>query len=174
MGFKEKLMDAITVKVIGYLVLLPALVLWVGWMYGGQVIHRAWTLPAETQVALAEHVTSETERIEKVEEQYEQVQKDLAYLKMLWGRAKIQTTGRDEVYAVINSRSPAVRFRPGTEVWITNNTDEGERRIRCEIRETTFRDDPSILIRLSAKAGEELEASEVEISVGLAVANDIP
>ena len=88
---------------------------------------------------------------------------------MVWVAAKIQTTGRDEVYAEINTDSPALRFQPGQEIWITNNSDPGKRKIKVKIKEGGFTDKPTILLRLSAKAGEELEAKESQISVGIAV-----
>lgn len=168
MGFKEKLNAAIVAKAIGYLVLLPALIVWVGWTYGGEVKARAWTLPVENAEAIKKLLESEAVR----EDQYEQVKKDLEYLKMIWGVARIQTTGRDEVYAVINEDSPALRFQPGQQIWVTNNSDPGKRKIRVQIKEGGFTDKPTILLRLSAKAGEELEAEGNQISVGIAVVTD--
>lgn len=114
---------------------------------------------ATMTLAMATHNRTE-------EQQLQQIQQDLAYLKMLWGDVQIQTTG-DELTAAVNSRSPAGRFQPGAEVWVTNNTDPGEVRIKIEIEERRFRDNPEILMRLSRKAGEDLEASEAMIYVSL-------
>ena len=100
------------------------------------------------------------------EGQLKQIQDDLAYLKMLWGDVVIEDSG-DEPTAAVNSRSPAGRFFPGQEVWITNNSDPGEFRIKVKIEERRFRDDPEILMRLSKRAGEDLEASAKEIFVSL-------
>ena len=100
------------------------------------------------------------------EEQMKQIQQDLAYLKMLTGIATIRTTG-DELTAAINTRSQALRFRPGQEVWVTNYTDPGDVRVKVTIEERSFRGDPDILMRLSRRAGEALEVSENEIDVGL-------
>lgn len=102
----------------------------------------------------------------KEEGQLKQIQEDLTYLKMLWGDVEIQGSG-DEPTAAVNERSPARRFFAGQEVWITNNSDPGEVRIKVKIEERRFRDDPEILMRLSRKAGEDLEASESQIAVSL-------
>lgn len=168
MNFKDKLNSAIIAKLIGYLVLLPALIVYVGWIYGGEVKARAWTLPVENAQAIAKLI--ESEKIH--EDQYEQVKKDLEYLKMIWGVARIQTTGRDEVYAVVNEDSPALRFQPGQQIWVTNNSDPGKRKIKIQIKEGGFTDKPTILLRLSAKAGEELEAEGRQISVGIAIVTE--
>ncbi len=168
MGFKDKLLDAATAKVIAYLVLIPAALVGFGWLYGGQIYQRSWVLPVQTAQALNLHLASVKLAEEDRQKQYAQIQADLTDLKMIWGIAKIQRTGADEVYAVVNTESPAVRFRPGQEIWITNNSEEGKRKIKCVIREGGFEDKPTVLLRLSKKAGEELEAEGDKISIGIA------
>ena len=100
------------------------------------------------------------------EDQLKQIQQDLAYLKMLTGIAQVRTTG-DELTAAVNTKSLALRFRPGQEVWVTNYTDPGDVRVKVKIEERSFRDDADILMRLSRRAGEALEVTENEIDVGL-------
>ncbi len=101
------------------------------------------------------------------EKQLQQIQQDLTYLKMLTGIATLRTTG-DELSAAINTKSQALRFRPGQEVWVTNYTDPGDIRVKVTIEERSFRgNNPDILIRLSKRAGEALEASGDEIDVAL-------
>jgi hypothetical protein len=100
------------------------------------------------------------------EDQLKQIQEDLAYLKMLTGIAQVRTTG-DELTAAVNTKSLALRFRPGQEVWVTNYTDPGDVRVKVKIEERSFRDDADILMRLSRRAGEALEVTESEIDVGL-------
>ena len=100
------------------------------------------------------------------EGQLKQIQEDLAYLKMLTGTAQVRTTG-DDMSAAVNTRSLALRFRPGHEVWVVNYSDPGDVRIKVKIEEVSFRDDPEILMRLSKRAVEALEASGREISVSL-------
>lgn len=169
MPFKDKLMTAMTAKLVGYLVLLPAVILWFGWVYGGQIYQRSWVLPVQTAQALNLHLASAKLAEEVREKQYAQIQSDLSDLKMIWGFAMIQTTGADEVYAIRNTESPALRFRPGQEIWITNNSDEGHIRIKCVIREGGFTAKNNVLLRLSKKAGEELEAMDRRIEIGIAV-----
>jgi len=165
MGFKDKLLDAVTLKLVGYLVLVPALIIWGWWVYGSELKARAWTLPVENAEAIKKLIEAE----ENHQAQYEELKADLSYLKMVWGSAKIQTTGDDEVYAVINTDSPALRFQPGQEIWVTNNSDPGKRKIKVKIKEGGFMDKSTVLLRLSAKAGEELEAKADQISVGIAI-----
>jgi len=100
------------------------------------------------------------------EEQLQRIEEDLRYLKMLTGIAQVRTTG-DELSAAVNTKSLALRFRPGQEVWVTNYTDPGDVRVKVRIEERSFRDDADILMRLSRRAGEALEVSENEIDVGL-------
>ncbi len=100
------------------------------------------------------------------EQAMRQIQEDLKYLKMLTGIAQVRTTG-DELTAAINTKSQALRFRPGQEVWVTNYTDPGDVRVKVKIEERSFRDDADILMRLSRRAGEALEVTENEIDVGL-------
>lgn len=169
MPFTDKLMSAMTAKLIGYLVLLPGLVIWFGWVYGGQIHQRSWVLPVQTAQALNLHLAATVLMEEERERQYAQIQSDLADLKMIWGFAQVQTTGTDEVYAIRNTDSPALRFRPGQEVWITNNSDDGHIRIKVLIRPGGFTDKNNILLRLSSKAGRELEAEDRKIEIGIAV-----
>ena len=170
--FWQKLLDAITAKLIAYLVLLPGVVIWFGWVYGGQIHQRAWVLPVQTAQAFNLHLASAKLAEEEREKQYAQIQSDLADLKMIWGFAQVQTTGTDEVYAIRNTDSPALRFRPGQEVWITNNSDDGHIRIKCVIREGGFTDKNNVLLRLSSKAGRELEAEDRRIEIGIAVVSE--
>ena len=100
------------------------------------------------------------------EKQLQQIQEDLKYLKMLTGIAQVRTTG-DELTAAVNTKSLALRFRPGQDVWVTNYTDPGDVRVKVRIEERSFRDDADILMRLSRRAGEALEVTESEIDVGL-------
>lgn len=100
------------------------------------------------------------------EKQLQQIQEDLRYLKMLTGIATVRSSG-DEMSAAVNTKSQALRFRPGQEVWVTNYTDPGDVRIKVTIEERSFRGDSDILMRLSKAAGEALEVSENEIDVGL-------
>lgn len=169
MPFLEKLTSAMVAKLVGYLVLLPGLILWFGWVYGGQIHQRAWVLPVQTAQALNLHLAIAKTNEEDRQKQYAQIQKDLSDLKMIWGFAKVQATGSDEVYAIRNTDSPALRFRPGQEVWVTNNSDVGNIRIKVKIREGGFTDKNNVLLRLSKKAGEELEATDRTIEIGIAV-----
>ena len=169
MSFLEKLTSAMIAKLVGYLVLLPGLVIWFGWVYGGQIHQRSWVLPVQTAQALNLHLAVAKSAEEERDKQYKQIQSDLSDLKMIWGFAKVQATGSDEVYAIRNTDSPALRFRPGQEIWITNNSDEGNIKIKCVIRAGGFTDKNNVLLRLSKKAGEELEATERTIEIGIAV-----
>lgn len=168
-SFGQKLNESIVAKVIGYLVVLPGVILWFGWVYGGQIYQRSWVLPVQTSQALNLHLAEAKLSNAEREKQYAQIQKDLADLKMIWGFAQIQTTGTDEVYAIRNTDSPALRFRPGQFIWITNNSDKGHIRIQCVIREGGFTDKNNVLLRLSSKAGRELEAVDRKIEIGIAV-----
>lgn len=103
---------------------------------------------------------------EAEEKQLQQIQEDLRYLKMLTGIAQVRTTG-DELTAAVNTKSLALRFRPGQEVWVTNYSDPGDVRVKVKIEERSFRGDADILMRLSRRAGEALEVTESEIDVGL-------
>ena len=100
------------------------------------------------------------------EQQLKEIQEDLRYLKMLTGIAQVRSTG-DELTAAVNTKSLALRFRPGQEVWVTNYTDPGDVRVKVKIEERSFRGDADILMRLSRRAGEALEVTELEIDVGL-------
>ena len=172
MPFKDKLMSAMTAKLVGYLVLLPGFLLWFGWVYGGQIYQRSWVLPVQTAQALNLHLASAKSSEEERDKQYKQIQSDLDFLKMIWGTARIQATG-DEVTAIRNTDSPALRFRPGQEIWVTNNSDEGDIKIKVMIREGGFTDKSTVLLRLSKKEGEQLEATESSISVGIAIVSTV-
>jgi len=154
---------------IAYLVILPAFLIWFGWVYGTEIHHRTWVLPVRTAEALTLHLEATVLAEEERQAQYAQIQKDLSDLKMIWGFAQIQTTGTDEVYAIRNTESPALRFRPGQFIWITNNSDDGHIRIKCVIREGGFTDKNNVLLRLSSKAGRELEAVDRKIEIGIAI-----
>lgn len=120
----------------------------------------------ENQEQITSMLAASTKHNLEEEQQLKQIQQDLAYLKMLTGMAQVRDTG-DELTAAINTRSVALRFRPGQEVWVTNYTDPGDVRVKVTIEERSFRGDPDILMRLSKRAGEALEVSESEIDVGL-------
>jgi len=120
----------------------------------------------ENAEQIAAMVAAATLHNETEEKQLAQIQEDLKYLKMLTGIAQVRTTG-DELTAAINTKSQALRFRPGAEVWVTNYTDPGDVRVKVKIEERSFRADADILMRLSRRAGEALEVTEDEIDVGL-------
>ena len=128
------------------------------WGAGGRSHENAAQIATMT-LAMTTHNLAE-------EKQLQQIQEDLRYLKMLTGIATVRTTG-DEMSAAVNTKSLALRFRPGQEVWVTNYTDPGDIRIKVKIEERSFRGDTDILMRLSKRAGEALEVSENEIDVGL-------
>ena len=161
---KSKATEAMTIRVLIYLLVGS----------GGGGVAFAWgsdiwgsvARSKENAAQILSMTTAMTAHVLVEEKQLAQIQQDLTYLKMLWGDVQIQTTG-DKLTAAVNSRSPAGRFQPGTEVWVTKNTDPGEVRIKIEIEERRFRDNPEILMRLSRKAGEDLEASEGLIYVSL-------
>ncbi len=161
---KNKAVEAMSIRVLIYL-LVGSGGGGVAFAWGSDIwgsVARSKENAAQIQTmttAMTAHNISEEQAMQKI-------QQDLTYLKMLWGDVQIQTTG-DELTAAVNSRSPAGRFQPGTEVWVTNNTDPGEVRIKIEIEERRFRDNPEILMRMSRKAGEDLEASEGLIYVSL-------
>lgn len=162
---KEKVIEAMTVRVVIYLL--------VGTGSGGAAFAWGSDIWAsvgrskENQAQLATMLTAFRAKSEEDAVQYKQIQDDLRYLKMLTGIAQVRTTG-DELTAAINTKSQALRFRPGQEVWITNYTDPGDIRVKVKIEERSFRgNDPDILMRLSKRAGEALEASGPEIDVAL-------
>jgi hypothetical protein len=165
MGLKDKVVEALTIRTVVYLLL--------GTGSGG--VAFAWGTDIWASVGRskdnAAQIVSMTTAMNlhnnAEEEQLKQIQEDLRYLKMLTGIAQIRTTG-DELSAAINTKSQALRFRPGQEVWITNYTDPGDIRVKVKIEERSFRgSDPNVLMRLSRRAGEALEASGNEIDVAV-------
>lgn len=163
-SFKTKVVENMSLRVIIWLL--------VGSGSGGAAfawgsdIWGAVGRSKENAANIATMTTAMTAHNRAEEEQLAQIQQDLTYLKMLTGIAQVRTTG-DALTAAINTKSQALRFRPGQEVWITNYTDPGDVRVKVKIEETAFRDDPDILMRLSKRAGEALEASGPEIDVAL-------
>jgi len=100
---------------------------------------------------------------EEQQKQYEDVQKRLKDLRLLWGLAVVIDAGDDESWVAINVSSPAVRLKQGQELKITNTTD-GERSITTVVN-GTFKAGREYLLRLSAEAGREIEASRREIQI---------
>lgn len=164
MGFKEKIVENMTLRVLVWLL--------VGG--GGGGVAFAWgsdiwgsvSRSKENAAQIASMALAMTTHNLAEEKQLQQIQEDLRYLKMLTGIATVRTTG-DGLTAAVNTKSQALRFRPGQEVWVTNYTDPGDVRIKVTIEERSFRADADILMRLSRQAGEALEVSENEIDVGL-------
>jgi len=163
-SFKTKVVENMTLRVIIWLLVGSgsggAAFAWGSdiWASVGRSVENAAQITTMTTAMNAHNIEEER--------QLQQIQQDLTYLKMLTGIAQVRTTG-DELSAAINTKSQALRFRPGQEVWITNYTDPGDVRVKVKIEETAFRDDPDILMRLSRRAGEALEASGSEIDVAL-------
>ena len=161
---KEKVVEAMTIRMVIYLL--------VGTGSGGAAfawgtdIWQSVARSKENQAQLSTMLTAFKAKSEEDAKQFAKINQDLAYLKMLTGSAQVRTTG-DELTAAINTKSQALRFRPGQEVWVTNYTDPGDIRVKVKIEERSFRGDADILIRLSKRAGEALEASESEIDVAL-------
>lgn len=164
-NFKTKVVEAMTLRVLIWLV--------VGTGSGGAAfawgtdIWQSVARSKENQAQLSTMLTAFTAKSEEDAVQFAKIQQDLSYLKMLTGIAQVRDTG-DELTAAINTKSQALRFRPGQEVWVTNYTDPGDIRVKVKIEERSFRgSDPDILMRLSKRAGEALEVSGPEIDVGL-------
>ena len=97
------------------------------------------------------------------EREYEQIQKQLGDLNMLYGLATISAAG-DKVTASINVAGPAARLRQGMELWVTNNTDPDRTKIKVVVA-GTFTAGSHYLLRLSREAGKAIEASKNEIQV---------
>lgn len=140
--------------------------LWVTVTYGYSTIKTI----SENKDGVAEiKATLVSERLEwanweeERQKEYQQIQRQLSDLKILWGLATISNAG-DEMTAAINVGGPAVRIRQGVELWITNNTDPDETKIKVKV-EGTFKAGPSYLLRLSREAGNAIEASRAEIQV---------
>jgi len=163
-SFKNKVVESMSVRVIIWLLVGSgsggAAFAWGSdiWQSVGRSVENAANIATMTTAMNAHNISEEA--------QLQQIQQDLTYLKMLTGIAQVRTTG-DELTAAINTKSQALRFRPGQEVWITNYSDPGDVRVKVKREETAFRDDPDILMRLSKRAGEALEASGNEIDVAL-------
>ena len=163
-SFKNKVVESMSLRVIIWLLVGSgsggAAFAWGSdiWQSVGRSVENAANIATMTTAMNAHNISEEA--------QLQQIQQDLTYLKMLTGIAQVRTTG-DELTAAINTKSQALRFRPGQEVWITNYSDPGDVRVKVKIEETAFRDDPDILMRLSKRAGEALEASGNEIDVAL-------
>jgi len=100
---------------------------------------------------------------EERQKEYEQIQKQLGDLNMLYGLATISTAG-DKVTASINVAGPAARLRQGMELWVTNNTDPDRTKIKVVVA-GTFTAGSHYLLRLSREAGKAIEASKNEIQV---------
>ena len=59
MSFTDKLTASIWAKLIGWVVVLPVVIIWGWWVYGAEVKARAWTLPVENAEAIKELITAE-------------------------------------------------------------------------------------------------------------------
>jgi hypothetical protein len=161
---KSKAAEAMTIRVLIYLIVGS----------GGGGVAFAWGADIwdtvgrskDNATQISSMTTAMKAHNEAEEKQLAQIQQDLRYLKMLTGIAQVRTSG-DEMSAAVNTKSLALRFRPGQEVWVTNYTDPGDVRIKVKIEERSFRDDADILMRLSKRAGEALEVTENEIDVGI-------
>ncbi len=108
-------------------------------------------------------VTASAEHEEGQKEQYDDIQRQLKDLKLLWGLAVVTEAGDDESWVAINLSSPAVRLKQGQRLRITN-VDDGERSITTRVN-GSFKAGQEYLIRLSAEAAREIEASKNEIQV---------
>ncbi len=163
-SFKTKVVENMSLRVVIWLLVGSgsggAAFAWGSdiWQSVGRSMENAAQIATMTAAMNAHNIAEE--------KQLQQIQEDLTYLKMLTGVAQVRSTG-DELTAAINTRSVALRFRPGQEVWVTNYTDPGDVRVKVAIEERSFRGDPDILMRLSKRAGEALEASSNEIDVAL-------
>jgi len=163
-SFKTKVVENMTLRVIIWLLVGSgsggAAFAWGSdiWASVGRSVENAANIATMT-TAMNAHNRTEEEQLQRIEE-------DLRYLKMLTGIAQVRTTG-DDLTAAVNTKSLALRFRPGQEVWVTNYTDPGDVRVKVRIEERSFRDDADILMRLSKRTGEALEVSGPEIDVGL-------
>ncbi len=163
-SFKDKVVENMTMRVLIWLIVGS----------GGGGVAFAWGSDIWGSVARSKENAAQISTMTTAmnahniaeEKQLQQIQEDLRYLKMLTGIAQVRNSG-DELSAAVNTKSLALRFRPGQEVWVTNYTDPGDVRVKVKIEERSFRDDADILMRLSKRAGEALEVSGPEIDVGL-------
>jgi len=120
-------------------------------------------ISAENTKQIEQLVASNAEREEQQQQQYEDIDRKLKELGFLFGLAAISDAGQEESWAAINISSPAVRLKQGQELRVINTTD-GERSITTRVN-GTFKAGREYLIRLSAEAGREIEASRNEIQV---------
>jgi len=95
--------------------------------------------------------------------QFEDIQKQLKGLSLLYGLATVSEAG-DEITAAINVGGPAVRLDEGQELWVTNRSDESKTKIKVRVS-GSFTAGDRYLIRLSKEAGIAIEASKNEIQV---------
>jgi hypothetical protein len=110
---------------------------------------------------------TETRSLEN-EKQFEQIQQALKYLMVVNGIAVTSDAG-DKITASVNTRGAAARFRSGQEIWVMNNSDPSETRIKVKI-EGSFRRDPSIILELSKEAAIALKFAESQIDGEIRVA----
>ncbi len=118
---------------------------------------------AENAKQIGLMVEASIEHEEGQQQQYDDIQRQLKDLKLLWGLAVVTEAGQDESWVAINLSSPAVRLKQGQVLRITN-VDDGERSITTRVN-GSFKAGQEYLIRLSAEAGREIEASKAEIQV---------
>lgn len=140
--------------------------LWVTVTYGYNTIKAIETNGKTAEQAkkdLKEHLDATLVAEEGRERQYQQIQKQLGDLNMLYGLATISSAG-DKVTASINVAGPAARLRQGMDLWVTNNTDPDRTKIKVVVS-GTFSAGSHYLLRLSREAGKAIEASKNEIQV---------
>jgi len=99
----------------------------------------------------------------KQQGQFEDIQKQLKDLSLLYGLATVSDAG-DEITAAINVGGPAVRLDEGQELWVTNRSGESKTKIKVRVS-GSFTAGDRYLIRLSKEAGIAIEASKNEIQV---------
>ncbi len=112
---------------------------------------------------IASLITTMGEHGEGQEKQFDQIQKQLKDLGLLYGLATVSEAG-DEITVAINVGGPAVRLDEGQELWVTNRSDEGKTKIKVRVS-GSFTASDRYLIRLSKEAGIAIEASKNEIRV---------
>jgi hypothetical protein len=140
--------------------------LWASVTYGYNTIKAIETngkTAEKAETDLQDHLAATLVAEEGRERQYEQIQKQLGDLNMLYGLATISAAG-DKVTASINVAGPAARLRQGMELWVTNNTDPDRTKIKVVVA-GTFTAGSHYLLRLSREAGKAIEASKNEIQV---------
>jgi hypothetical protein len=162
---QELFWKVMTTALVGLVVSSPAW-LWASVTYGYNTIKAIETNGKTAEKAktdLQSHLDATVLAEEGRERQYEQIQKQLGDLNMLYGLATISTAG-DKVTASINVAGPAARLRQGQELWVTNNTDPDRTKIKLTVS-GTFTAGSHYLLRLSREAGKSIEASKNEIQV---------